>query len=81
MRIGVNLLLEKPGRPMLAETIGLHALSYCVFATSHSSLEQLTGLVTIDPGEYWMTDFNKVDELYEIGYQAGKRYFADIAHQ
>ena len=81
VRIGVNLLLEKPGRPMLAETIGLHALSYCVFATSQSSLEQLTGLVTIDPGEYWMTDFNKVDELYEIGYQAGKRYFADIAPQ
>ena len=81
VRIGVNLLLEKPGRPMLAETIGLHALSYCVFATSQSSLEQLTGLVTIDTGEYWMTDFNKVDELYEIGYQAGKRYFADIAHQ
>ena len=81
VRIGVNLLLEKPGRPMLAETIGLHALSYCVFATSQSSLEQLTGVVTIDPGEYWMTDFNKVDELYEIGYQAGKRYFADIAHQ
>lgn len=80
VRIGVNLLLEKPGRPMLAETIGLHALSYSIFATSQSSLEQLTGVVTIDPGEYWMTDFNKVDELYEIGYQAGKRYFAGIAH-
>lgn len=81
VRIGSHLLLEKPNRPILAETIGLHAISYCVFATAHASLAQLTGVVTIDPGEYWMTDFNKVDELYEIGYQAGKRYFAGIAHQ
>ncbi|MBO4774446.1 MAG: patatin-like phospholipase family protein [Bacteroidales bacterium] len=76
VRIGANLLLEKPNRHMLAETIGLHAISYCVFATSQSSLEQLTDVVTIDPGEYWMTDFSKVDELYEIGYQAGKRFFS-----
>ena len=77
VRIGSYLLLEKPDQDKRVETIGLHALSYCVLATAESRLAQFTGVVTIDPGSYWLTDFNKVDELYEIGYQAGKRYFSN----
>ena len=45
-------------------------------ATATSRLAQLTDVIAVDPGQYRMTDFNKVDELYQIGYEAGKRYFA-----
>lgn len=74
--IGAHLLLEKPASQVIPETIVLRAVSYSAFATALPQLAQLTDVIAIDPEKYRLTDFNKVDELYQIGYEAGKRYFA-----
>lgn len=76
VRIGSHLLLEKPSSQIVPETIVLRAISYKALATVDFQLSNLTDLITIDPEDFRMTDFNKVDELFEIGYQAAKRYFS-----
>lgn len=76
LRIGSHLLLVGPSGLLSPESVLMRSVSYMTLATATSRLAQLTDVIAVDPGQYRMTDFNKVDELYQIGYEAGKRYFA-----
>lgn len=76
IRIGSNLMVEKPGKKKVYQ-IWMHAYLYCSYITYKQTMEKFTNLVYIDPGKYWLTDFKAVDAIYNIGYQAGKKYFQD----
>lgn len=75
VRIGSYLLLEKPEDVRSLKKLWLHAYHYSAFATAQNSLPRLTDVITINPQSYWIDDFKNLDELYEIGYRAGKEYF------
>ena len=74
IRIGSNLLVEKPGKKKLSQ-LWIHAFLYCSFSNYHLTAGQFTDLINIDPGKYWLSDFKAVNELFEIGYNTGKTYF------
>lgn len=74
VRIASFLLIEQPSDDKKVKDLWMHAYSYCTFSTALSQLEKFTDIVSIDPGDYWLTDFRKIDELYETGYRTGKQY-------
>lgn len=74
IRFASNLQVVKPGRKKIY-AIWMHALLYCSYVTYKQTIEHFTDVITIDPGKYWLHDFKAVDPLYNIGYQAGKKYF------
>ncbi len=78
IRIASYLTIEKPGKADNPLTMWLHAYSYCTYATSFRHLSHFNHIITVDPGKYWLNDFKYIDELYEIGYHAAKRYFKGL---
>lgn len=74
-RIGSYIILEHNGKTNNHRRLWMHAYNYIAFATSQKSIPLLTDVITIDPGNIWVDDFKKLEELYQIGYQAGKTYF------
>lgn len=74
-RIGSYIILEHNGKTNNHRRLWMHAYNYIAFATSQKSIPLLTDVITIDPGSIWVDDFKKLEELYQIGYQAGKTYF------
>lgn len=80
VRIASFLLIEQPSDDRKVKDIWMHAYSYCTFSTALPRLEKFTDVVSINPGRLWLTDFRKIDELYGIGYRAGKAYFERSGH-
>ncbi len=74
VRIASNLMVVKPGKKKFY-TVWLHAFLYCSYITHRQTIDKFTDVVDIDPGKYWLADFKAVDELFQIGYQAGKNHF------
>ncbi len=75
VRIGSYLVLEHTGEVKDLKKLWLHAYHYSSFSTAKANLPGFTHVVTIDPGDYWIDDFRKMEELYQIGYEAGIAYF------
>lgn len=75
VRIASYLLIEQASENKKVKDLWLHAYSYCTFSTAFPQLDRFTDIVSIDPGNVWLTDFKKIDELFEAGYRAGKQYF------
>ena len=76
VRIGVRLLIEQPHTPPSAKDLWLHFYSYCTYQTAYFTMDDFTDVVTIDPQGFWLMDFSHADDLFQIGYEAGKTYFA-----
>lgn len=74
-RIAVNLRLVKPMNNLKARNIWNRAFMFSIYATSFRTLSMFTDTVEIDPGTCRMYDFNRLDDLYEIGYRAGRKHF------
>lgn len=74
-RIGVSLVLEKPKEEINPYLVWLRAVSFCSFQTTYTTRDNFTDVIDIAPGAYWMHSFDKIDELYQMGYEAGRRYF------
>lgn len=76
VRIGSLLLIEKPQSKRDIFSLWVRSVVCGPFMTSFLNVEQFTDVVMVDPEEYWLFDFNYVDELFQIGYEAGKEYFS-----
>lgn len=75
--IGALLKVEKPRTDLKTNFVWLHAISAACYHSVTTTIPQFTHVVEIDLGNYWMLDFDKVDQLYQMGYEAGKKYFAN----
>lgn len=75
VRIASLLLTEQASDNKKLKNLWMHAYSYSGYATGLAQLDKFTDIVRIDPGGYWLTDFRKIEELYDIGYRTGKAYF------
>ena len=75
IRIGSLLLLEKPQQKHDVASLWLRSVFSVPFMNSFQHVDQFTDIIKIDPQEYRLIDFKHVDELYQIGYEAGKEYF------
>lgn len=75
IRIGSLLLLEKPQPKRDIASLWLRPAFSIPYMNSFQHADMFTDVVMIDPQDYWLFDFKYVDELYKIGYDAGKEYF------
>ncbi len=75
-RIAVNLRLVKPMNNLKARNIWNRAFMFSIYATSFRTLTMFTDTVEIDPGTCRMYDFNRLDDLCEIGYRTGRQHFS-----
>lgn len=78
IRIGVAIRIEQPHNIKNGRGIWKHAYSYATYANTLANLGKFDDVVIIDPVGYWLTDFDDADELFEIGYRAGREYFKDF---
>lgn len=76
IRIGSLLLLEKPQPKRDVVSLWLRSLFSIPALNSFQHADLFTDVIKIDPQDYWLLDFKYVDELYQIGYEAGKEYFS-----
>lgn len=72
------LRVEKPRTDLNTNFVWLHAISAACFHSVETTQPQFTYVIEMDFGKYWMLDFDKVDELYQIGYQTTKAYLAEV---
>ncbi len=74
IRIGSNVLVEKPGHKRV-QLIWIHAFLCCSFFTYKHTADKFTNVIPVNTGKYWITDFKELDAIYNIGYRIGTEYF------
>lgn len=76
VKLASLIIVEKPRQKINPHHVWIHAYSAAAFSSTKVTRDKFNYVVEIDPGNYWMLDFSKVDELFDIGYRAGKAFFS-----